>query len=65
MRATIGDDDNDMVAYRIAINGELIFDYTDFTPTKTYVNYVFDTFKLKFGEENIITIEAKDTWWIC
>lgn len=61
MRATIGDDDNDMVAYRIAINGELIFDYTDFTPTKTYVNYVFDTSKLKFGEENTITIDVKDT----
>lgn len=61
MRATIGDDDNDMVAYRIAINGELIFDYTDFMPSKAFVDYVFDTSKLKFGEENIITIEAKDT----
>lgn len=61
MRATIGDDDNDMVAYRIAINGELVFDYTDFVPSKTLVNYVFDTSKMKFGEENIITIEVKDT----
>jgi len=61
MRATIGDDDNDMISYRIAINGELVFDYTDFVPSKTLVNYVFDTSKMKFGEENIITIEVKDT----
>lgn len=60
MKATIGDDDGDDIAYRISVNGELIFDYTNFTPTKTFVDFIFAEY-LKFGEENIIKLEVKDT----
>jgi hypothetical protein len=61
MTATIGDDEDDSVAYKLSINNELIFDYTDFVPTKAHVRHVFDTKKLKFGEENTVTLEVKDT----
>ena len=60
MKATIGDDDGDDISYRISVNGELIFDYINFIPTKSRVDYVF-TENLNFGEENIIKLEVKDT----
>lgn len=61
MTATIGDDEDDSIAYKLSINDEEIFDYTNFVPTKAHVGHVFDTKKLKFGEENTVTLEVKDT----
>lgn len=60
LKATIGDPDSDKIAYRIAINGELVFDYTEFFPSPKTVHYVYDRDKIVFGQDNTIKIEAVD-----
>ena len=62
MISVIGDDDDDDIAYRLSINGELVFDYTKFFPPRKRFEYLFDTSKLRFGEENTICLEVIDTF---
>jgi hypothetical protein len=61
MTAVIGDEDGDSISYRVFINGEMKFDYTDLLQTPTELNYYFDSSNIVIGENNEIKIEVKDS----
>ena len=57
----IGDDDGDDVAWRVKINGQVMFDYTSFAPSPREFWYSWDSDDLNFGVMNDVTVETIDT----
>ena len=56
----IGDPDGYQVAYKIAVNGVDKMDYTDYFQEPLSFDYMWESEDVTFGEENTITIYAKD-----
>lgn len=60
LRATLGDEDGDDVAYRLLINGEEHTPWSDFMPTPTVVSESWSSTDLILDAENTLTLEVKD-----